>query len=71
MGYLNTKVVYMCHEGCKNRGFMERPSLKMMVGAFRIGPHVIKGVLELKNKESYFFEKEDLFEMHRSKTWSL
>ena len=42
------KVVYMCHGGCKNRGLMEWPSLKMMVGALRTGPHVKKGVLELK-----------------------
>ena len=40
------------------------------MGAFRTGPPVKKGVLELKltKKHIYIsFEKEDFFELHRSK----
>ena len=41
-------------------------------GAFRTGPQVQKGVWELKiTKKIVFIEKEVLFELNRSKKWSL
>ena len=44
------KVVYtgMCHVGFKNRWLRERPLTENGWGAFRTGPHVKTGVLELK-----------------------
>ena len=60
--YSDMKVVYMCHGGFKNRALRERPLTKKGGGgAFRTGPHVKKGVLELKITKKHIFFKGGSF----------